>query len=52
MSISRSDDVTKSVSGFVCVWGVKLFFKAFDARCFEGVARVSQGCLFEVSLLF
>ena len=27
-------------------------FEAFEARCFEGVARVSQGCLFEVSRVF
>ena len=27
-------------------------FKAFEARCFEGVVRVSQGCLLEVSRVF
>ena len=27
-------------------------FKAFEARCFEGVSRVSQGCLLEVSRVF
>ena len=49
MSSSRSDDVTKSVCLSVRSYFVKFgAFKLFEAICFEGVTRVSQGCLFEV----
>ena len=44
-----------SVCACVCVQShfVKFAaFKAFKARCFEGVARVSQGRLFEVLRMF
>ena len=52
MSSSRSNNVTKCVCVSVCSHFVCGAFKAFEAQCFEGVARVSQGCLFEVSRVF
>ena len=46
MSSSRSDYVTNSVC--VCVCGESFClvgaFKAFEARCFQGVIRVLLGC--------
>ena len=40
----------------LCVCGESFWlvgaFKAFEARCFEAVARVPQGCPFEVSRVF
>ena len=57
MSSSRIEDVTKFVRVCVCVCIWSHFvsfqaFKAFKARCFERVERVSQGCLFKVSRVF
>ena len=50
MSSSRSDKVTNSISVSVGSHFVQFgAFIAFEARCFEGVARVSQGRLFKVS---
>ena len=51
MSSSRSDDVTRCVS--VSVGSVSFrAVKAFERRYFEGVIRVSQDCMFEVSRVF
>ena len=47
--MSLSVSVRPSVRSHFVWFGA---FKAFEARCFEGVARVSQGCLFEVSRVF
>ena len=45
--------MTMSLSSFVRSQSVKFgAFKAFEARFFEGAARVSQGCLFEVFRVF
>ena len=45
--------MTLSLSSFVRSHFFKFgAFKAFDARCFERVARVSQGCMFEVPRAF
>ena len=45
--------MTISLSVWVCSHFVYIgAFKTFEARCFEGVAWVFQGCLFEVSRVF
>ena len=53
MNSSRSDDVTKFVCPFVCSHFVEYgAFKAFETRCFEGVVKVAQVYLFEISWVF
>ena len=51
MSSSRSDDVTSLSVCPVILLSLKTF-SAFEARCFEGVTRVFQGCLLEGSRVF
>ena len=51
MSSSRSDDVTSLSVCPVILLSLKTF-SAFEARCFEEVTRVFQGCLLEGSRVF